>query len=259
MEPFRVLIVDDEPPARRKLRDLFAREPDFIVAGECSDGIEAVRALAADPFDLVLLDVRMPGATGPEVVREVGTQRMPPTVFVTAFDQYAVRAFELHALDYLLKPFDRERFQDMLARARREIGLQGSARAHRLEVLLAELARHGHAEPMAFLSGGRTLLVDPEELEWIEAADNYLRLHGPGGELLVRGTLTEMEQKLAPRAFLRVKRSLLINERAVREMRPLRSGEVLFVMQCGKHLVSGRTYRARIGERWRARRRGSRG
>src|SRR6185503_5390989 len=141
MERFRVLIADDEPPALGKLRALFAREPDFAVACECTDGLEAERALAGERFDLALLDVQMPGRSGLDVVRAVGPARLPPVVFVTAFDEHAVRAFELHALDYLLKPYDRERFQLMLTRARREIGRASSAHTSRLEALLAELDR----------------------------------------------------------------------------------------------------------------------
>ena len=247
-QPLRVLLADDEPPALKKLRDLFEREPDFVVARECADGEECVRALSRESFDLLLLDVQMPGCSGLDVVRTIGPGRLPPVVFVTAFDEHAVRAFELHALDYLLKPFDRERFQTMLARARREIGRSSDAHARRLMRLLDEVGREG---PLVLSSRGRTVLVDPREVEWVAAADNYLRLHGAGTERLVRGTLGAMEELLAPRGFLRVHRSLLVNERAVREVLPRKSGELTLVLASGARLVSGRSYRRAIQARLR--------
>jgi two-component system, LytTR family, response regulator len=252
MEPWRVLIADDEPPARKKLRELFASAPDFVVARECADGDETLRALADERFDLVLLDVQMPGRGGLEVVRALGPARLPPLVFVTAFDEHAVRAFELAALDYLLKPFDRERFQAMLARARREIGRASSAHARRLEALLAELDRK--QPPLALRSGGRTVRFEPGEVEWIEAADNYLRLHGPQGERLVRGTVGAMEALLAARGFVRVHRSLLVNERAVRELLPHKGGDLELVLASGTRLLVGRSYRRALEARWHGRR-----
>ena len=254
MEPFRVLLADDEPPARKKLRELFARTADFVVARECEDGDEAASALSGERFDLALLDVQMPGKSGLEVVRAVGAARVPPVVFVTAFDEYALRAFDLHALDYLLKPFERERFELMLTRARREIGRGSSAHARRLEALLAELDRK--TEPIVLRSGARRLLFDPDEVEWIEGADNYLRLHAGGVERLVRGTLSSMEALLASHGFLRIHRSLLVNERVVRELVPQRGGELALVLASGVRLVAGRSYRRAIEERWRGRRLG---
>jgi len=251
MQPFRVLIADDEPPARRKLCALFAREPDFVVARECADGDEAERALEEEHFDLALLDVQMPGRSGLDVVRAVGPGRLPVIVFVTAFDAYALRAFELSALDYLLKPFDRERFQAMLARARREIARASSAHAQRLEELLAE-----QDQPLALRSGGRTVLLDPSQVEWIEAADNYVRLGGAGAERLVRGTLAALEALLAPRGFVRIHRSLLVNARAVRALVPHKSGELALVLESGARLIAGRSYRRAIEERWKTKRLG---
>ena len=254
MEPFRVLLADDEPPARKKLRELFAREPDFVVALECADGDDTARALTDGRFDLVLLDVQMPGKSGLEVVRAVGAARLPPVVFVTAFDEHPLEAFELHALDYLHKPFDRERFQAMLARARREIGRASSAHVERLEALLAQLERKG--APIVLRTGARRLVLDPREIGWIEGADNYLRLHGGGKERLVRGTLSEMEMLLAPHGFLRVHRSLLVNEHVVRELLPKKSGELTLVLIDGTRLVASRSHRQSIEERWRGRRLG---
>lgn len=257
MEPLRVLIVDDEPPARKKLRDLLATERDFVVARECEDGECAVAALRAEEFDLALLDVQMPGRSGLDVVRDTGSTRMPTTVFVTAFDEYAVRAFELHALDYLLKPFDRERFRTMLARARREIALRSDAHARRLEALVADLGATAAVEPAIVLrSGSRTVLVAPDEFEWIEAADNYVRLRGRGGERLVRGTLDAIEALLAPRGYLRIHRSFLVNTTAVRELARKKGGELVLWLASGARLECGRTYRDVLERRWPSKRLG---
>lgn len=252
MKPHRVLIADDEPPARRKLRALLEPVPDFELARECADGPEAVACLREESFDLALLDVRMPGLDGLEVVREVGPERLPPVVFVTAHDDHAVRAFELHALDYLLKPYDAERFAAMLARARREIvERRRGDLARRLEGLLAERARVEEAEPLLLRCSGRTVVLDPLEIDWVEAADNYLRVYAAGAEHLARGTLLGLQQLLEPQGFLRIHRSLLVNSRRVRLIRPLRSGEVELVLREGAVLTSGRRYRRAILARFR--------
>lgn len=251
MTPFRVLIVDDEPPARRRLRALFAGVGDFELAGECEDGDQAVARLTSEAFDLVLLDVRIPGRDGLEVVRAVGPANLPPVVFVTAFDDHAVAAFELHALDYLLKPFERARFEAMLARARHEIVERRRAGlAERLERLLAEAARTRPSEPLVLRTGGRRLLVQPAEIEWIEAADNYLRVHLAGEVHLVRGTLGALAQRLARDGFLRVHRSLLVHPRVVRQLLPQRSGEVKLVLRDGTVLVAARSSRAALARCW---------
>jgi len=246
----RVLVVDDEPPARAKLRALLGEQEDFVLAGECGDGPEAIERLRTEAFDLVLLDVQMPGCDGLEVVRTIGPAELPPVVFVTAHDQHAVRAFEVHALDYLLKPFDRERFGAMLARARQEIDVRRSgALALRLEALLAAAAGR-RPEPLALRAGGRTALVEPGEILWVEAADNYSRVHLAGRELLVRGTLSSFAAQLEPHGFLRIHRSLLVNPEAVRELVPQRSGEVVLLLRGGTRLTSSRAYRRAIDARW---------
>lgn len=251
MKPHRVLIADDEPPARRRLRASFAHASDFVVAGECADGPEAVARLLDEDFELVLLDVRMPGLDGFDVVRAVGLERLPPIVFVTAHDDHAVGAFELHALDYLLKPYDAERFAVMLARARQEIGeRRRGGLIRRLERLLSEHARSGAPEPLVLKASGRTLVLHPFEIEWIEAADNYCRVHGGGVEHLVRATLLAMEERLGVHGFLRIHRSLLVNPGAVRQLRPRRGGEIELALRSGTVLTSGRGYRQAILARW---------
>jgi len=253
MKRHRVLIVDDEPPARARLRALVAEQPDFEAVGECADGPEAIARLRSEPHDLVLLDVRMPGCSGFDVVRAVGAARLPPVVFITAYDEHALEAFELEALDYLLKPVDRERFTAALARSRREIlERRGGRLAARLEALLARIdrAREAGNEALVLRERGRTLVVEPREIEWIEAADNYLRVHAGAREHLVRGTLGAMEERLAPHGFLRIHRSLLVNPDVVRELCRRSGGEVELLLRGGVRLVSSRQYRRAIESRW---------
>jgi len=249
----RVLLVDDEPPARRRLRALCASvEGSGVegveVVGECDDGPAAIERLRAGGIDLVLLDIGLPGCSGLEVVRAVGPERLPVVVFVTAHGDHAVEAFELCALDYLLKPFDRARFEAMLGRVRGR--LQDGERARRLERLLAQ--PQPPPESLVLRAGGRTLVTDPREIEWIEAADNYLRVHLRGREALVRATLREFEARLAPHGFLRIHRSLLVHPRVVRELAPRPGGEVEVRLADGTVLVAARAYRRLLAERWRS-------
>ncbi|HEX6883551.1 MAG TPA: LytTR family DNA-binding domain-containing protein [Planctomycetota bacterium] len=247
MSRLRVLLVDDEPLARRRLRALCAGVDGVEVAGECADGPAAIERLRAGGIDLVLLDIGLPGCGGLEVVRAVGPERMPLVVFVTAHGDHALEAFELCALDYLLKPFDRVRFEGMLARVRAR--LQDGERVARLERLLAET--QAPPEPLVLRAGGRTVLADPREIEWVEAADNYLRIHLRGREALVRATLREYEARLAPHGFLRIHRSLLVHPRVVRELSRRPGGEVEVRLEDGTVLVAARAYRRLLAERWR--------
>jgi two-component system LytT family response regulator len=250
----RVLVVDDEPPARRRLRALCAAAHEVELVGECADGPSAIARLRAGGIDLVLLDVSLPGQDGLGVVRSVGPEHMPEVVFVTARGDHAVAAFELEALDYLLKPFDRARFEAMLARVRARIEERRQVQevgclARQLETSGPPLAR----EPIALRCGARTLLADPLEIAWAEAADNYVRVHVGGRETLVRTTLREFAARLAPHGFLRIHRSLLVNPRVVRELCPRPGGEVELHLEDGTQLVSARGYRQAIAARWRPR------
>ena len=246
--PYRVLVVDDEPPARRRLRELLALEPDFALAAECADGLEAERALRRERYDLVLLDVQMPGRDGFDVVRAVGVQDMPAVVFVTAYDEFAVEAFELHALDYLLKPFDRERFRTTLERARLELRRRTAEGIEsRLRGLLRDAAQAGaHPEHVVARSGRRIVVVAPERIDWIRAAGNYLRVHSEGAEHLARGTMKAMQARLAAHGFVRIHRSVLVNAARIRELHPTDGGEFRVHLQDGTVLTSGRQYRDAI-------------
>lgn len=248
----RVLVVDDEPLSRDRLRGALAGEPGIVVVGECPDGPTAVAAIRRERPDLVLLDVQMPGLDGFEVIEAVGPAAMPPVIFVTAFDDFAVRAFEVHAVDYLLKPFDDDRLRAALARARAHREDAGSL-AGRLRALLAERGQGPEAAPAGgyarrlMVRRGATLRYVPlDEVEWIEAADNYVRLHGGGGTHLVRMTLRELETRLDPADFARIHRSAIVRLAAIREIRPWAGGDYLAVLRSGREVRISRTHRDRV-------------
>jgi two-component system LytT family response regulator len=221
----RVLIVDDEPVARRGLRTLLQKDADVEIAGEAANGAEAVRMIRELHPDLVLLDVQMPEMSGFDVLAEVGVDAVPVLVFVTAWDDYALRAFDVQALDYLLKPFDDERFRAVLARAKRELDRnRDSALARRLEALLDGIG-HGTGTPPPPLrrilvrTGDTTLVVPAADIDWVEAADYYARLHVGATSHLVSESLSELERQLDPDVFVRVHRSAIVNLARIREVR----------------------------------------
>ncbi len=246
----RVLVVDDEPLSRDRLRAALAAEPGVTIVGECPDGPSAVAAIRQDRPDLVLLDVQMPGLDGFGVLEAVGAAAMPPVIFVTAYDAFAVRAFEVHALDYLLKPFDDDRLRAALARARTRRG-DATTLAGRLRALLEQ---HGPGEPPSagyarrlMVRRGDTIRYVPlAEVDWIEAADNYVRLHGPGGVHLVRMTLRELETRLDPAAFARIHRSTLVRLAAIREIEPWVGGDYVARLHGGHELRISRTFKDRV-------------
>ncbi|NIR43680.1 MAG: response regulator transcription factor [Gemmatimonadetes bacterium] len=246
-ERLRALLVDDEPPARRKLRRFLDREPDVEVVGEVGDGPAAVAAIRELEPDLVFLDIQMPGADGFEVIEALGAAR-PHLIFVTAHHEHAVRAFEVEALDYLLKPFDEPRFRSALERARqrmrgREPGLPGEALRR-----LLEAARGGTGQPILVKKDDRSFFVRQDEIDWVEAADNYVKLHTGRGAHLVRGTLGGMEDRLDPSRFVRVNRSAIVNLDRVAELRPWSHGDQIIVLEDGTELTLSRRYRKRLPE-----------
>jgi two-component system LytT family response regulator len=243
----RALIVDDERLAREKVRRFLSVEDDIQVVGECGTGLEAVETILRERPDLLFLDVQMPGFDGFRVLQEVGADPARQVVFITAHDEHAVRAFEVEALDYLLKPFDAARFRQALARARsRPQGLQ----PRQVESLLARL-RHGDGRRPARLvvrSGGRIVLVPVQEIDWVEAADNYVRLHAGGQDHLLRETMATMEARLDPRRFLRIHRCSIVNLERVAELRHAPHGDLELVLRSGKTLPIGRSYRDDVVE-----------
>lgn len=242
----RVLIVDDEPLARERLRTLLAAEPDVETVGECADGPSAIAAIRQLAPDLVFLDVQMPGVDGFGVIGSLETP--PAVIFVTAFDQFAIKAFEVCALDYLLKPFDRERFSKALARGRIECTRRsGSDLDTRIRSLLEEWqARKKYPDRIVVRSGGRVLFLRVDELDWVEAAGNYVRLHAGGEEYLHRESMSRMESTLDPEKFARIHRSTIVNVERVKELHPLFRGDFAVILRNGKQLILGKAYRTRL-------------
>jgi two-component system LytT family response regulator len=257
--PLRVLIVDDEPLARRGVRArlLALGGGGLEIVGECAGGRDAVRAIGELAPDLVFLDVQMPGLDGFGVIEAVGAERMPAVVFVTAYDQHALRAFDAHALDYLLKPIDDERFAVAVSRARQRVaerrsGARADALAARLAAALAGLGAPAAApesasgDRLVVRDRGRVLLIDPAEVDWVEAEGDYVRLHVGGRGHLHRETMAAMEARLGPRRFARIHRSAIVNVDRVREVRPRGDREYTVVLRDGTRLGLSRGYRDRM-------------
>ena len=245
MKRFSVLIVDDEPLAREGLRMLLADDPQIASVSEAKNGRETVIAIRESRPDLVFLDVQMPEMDGFQVVKEVGPEKMPAVVFVTAHDQYAIRAFEINALDYLLKPVTAERFHQSLQRAKARLG--GSEEmGRRMVSLLEEMASPSpYAKRLAVRSGTKTLFVPVDDIEWIQAAENYVELHGTGRHLL-QATMNTIEASLDPGMFLRIHRSLIVNVGRIKELQPAGHGEFVVVLRSGARLQSGRSYHEKL-------------
>jgi two-component system LytT family response regulator len=246
-EMLRVLIVDDEPLARERLRDLLAREEDVEIIGECIDGRSAIEAIDADRPDLVFLDVQMPELDGFDVLETIDDDAMPTVIFVTAYDEYAVRAFEVNALDYVLKPFDRERFKAALDRGRQEVqrtAANGAKLDRRVEKLLEELEdRRKRLDRIVVKSGGRVFFLRTGDVDWIEAAGNYVELHIGTESHLLRETMNKLESRLDPKLFLRIHRRLIVNVERIRQLEGVSHGEYVVVLKDGTRLGSSRGYR----------------
>jgi len=245
----RTIIVDDEPLARQRLRQLLAEQPDIQVERECTNGLEAVGAIEELEPDLVFLDIQMPELDGFGVIEAVGAEHMPPVLFVTAFDRYALKAFEVHALDYLLKPFDRERFAAALERARRWIDHTNGNPRQELAPLLDQVRREKPpADRILVKSGAHHIFIKLGNIQWVEAEDNYVRLHVEGTSHLVRQTLSGMLDRLDSRRFRRIHRSAIVNLDFVQELSPWNSGDYLVLMKDGTKLTLSRTFRDQFGE-----------
>jgi two-component system LytT family response regulator len=249
----RVLIVDDEPLARRTIRGLLREDAEVEVVGECGSGAEAVSSIRGQPPDLLFLDIQMPGMSGFDVLSQVEHERIPAIVFVTAFDEYALRAFEVHALDYLLKPFTDDRFREALAQAKSHVRLKELSRLSRsLRALLNDRAGEDAPRRKSFLTrfmirlGSRVVFVNPSDVDWIEADNYYAKLHVAGKAHLLRVSMNELEEKLDPRAFLRIHRSSIINLDRVKELHQNPGGEYVVVLKDGTELKLSRARRERL-------------
>jgi two-component system, LytTR family, response regulator len=245
----RVLIVDDEPLAREGVALYLRSHPDVTVVAACENGSEAIRAIREHAPDLVLLDVKMPGLTGFDVIESIGVQQMPPVIFLTAYDDYAVRAFRVGAIDYVQKPIDAARLSEALARARTAIAQQDLfERTQALSSALDRIARRPGAtfepeERIAVRSGGNTHFLRPHEISWVEAARDYVTIYTSKQQYVVREPLREMEQRLAPHGFHRVHRSSLVSLGKIRELEIKESGDAEIVLEDGARVKVGRAYK----------------
>jgi two-component system LytT family response regulator len=251
MKKLRTLIVDDEPLARERLASLLSAEQDIEVVRQCRDGEEAVAAIEQVNPDLVFLDVQMPALNGFEVIEAVGADKMPLVIFVTAYDQHALRAFQVRALDYLLKPFDKERFQQALQRARTQVQRDETGDlGRRLLALVKDLRRdQPKTDRLVVKSGGRLFFLRTDEIDWIEAAGNYVRLHVGTSSHLLRETMNSIEARLDPEKFFRIHRSRIVNMERIQEMQPWLNGEYAVVLRNGTRVTLSRGYREKLQER----------
>jgi two-component system LytT family response regulator len=233
----KVVLVEDEPPGRLALRQQLAAFPDAEIVAECGDGVSAVEAIVRHAPDVLFLDVQLGGVSGLDVLERVGADAVPAIVFVTAYDRYAVRAFEAHAVDYLLKPIDPDRFREAWYRAAVRVQEKDEP-----DPRVAGLIGRGDQQPLerfVVRGGGRLVFVPVDSVEWIEAAGNYVRLHQGAQEHLLRRTLTALARRLGDR-FVRIRRTALVNTRAIAALEPYGKGSYLVHLKDGTRLVSSR-------------------
>ena len=244
----RALIVDDEPLPRERIRTLLARRRDVKVIGDCRDGQAAVNTILAERPDLVFLDIQMPELDGFEVIKAISHEYLPAIVFVTAFDEHAIRAFDVNAIDYLLKPINAERFEKALLRAIDRLAQSNAREPDRQLVDFVERLRAEHQYTARFVvrSGAKFSFVQASDVDWIDVADNYVRLHVSGREHFVRDTLKSVESRLNPELFIRVHRSIIINVDRVESVEPYSHGEYVVTMKNGARLITSRSYSERL-------------
>ncbi len=250
----RTLIVDDEPIARQGLRAMLSGEPGVEIVGECGDGLQAVTEIESKSPDLVLLDIQMPELDGFGVIETLRKNRLPVFIFITAYDEFALRAFEAHALDYLLKPVKAEAFRFALQRARALLQAeQSSGFEHKLAALLHDLPkRQRYLERFVIKSMGRVDLIKAVEVDWLEAEGDYVRLHHHGKRDLLRAKIGELEAQLNPRQFVRIHRSIIVRMEAIKTMQAATNGDYLVFLKNGPRLNLSRNYREQVLQRLQA-------
>ena len=246
----RALVVDDEPLAREMIREMLESDSEVEVVGECANGREAVEVIRSSSPDIVFLDIQMPELGGFEVLESLEPNTTPYVIFVTAYDQYAVRAFEVHALDYLLKPFDRERFEVAWQRAKAQIKLDRTSRRDQDIIALLEELKAGprYLERLVIKNGGRVFFLHVQDVYCIEAEGNYVRVYDNQKGYLLRETISSLEGQLDPKQFLRIHRSAIVKIDRIKEMQPWFHGEYRIIMENGKQLALSRNYRANLQE-----------
>lgn len=250
-EAIRVLLVDDEAPARQRLRDLLHKDQQVCAISEAENGVVAVEKIRQHRPDLVFLDVQMPELDGLGVIEAVGAEQMPLTIFVTAYDQHAIRAFDANALDYLLKPFSDERFEAAMARTKSRLDERNLRDFGRrvLQMVAKVPAQSRRWDRLVVKSAGSTRFLRTTEIDWIEAAGVYVTLHVAGKELLYRASLTELVEKLDPQRFIRIHRSAIVNIESILQLEPASHGEFEVVLKSGSRTRVSRTYRAQLEDR----------
>jgi len=246
----RVLVVDDESLARQRIRTLVSRRDDLSIVAECATGAEAVAAIREHRPDLVFLDVQMPVMDGFDVIAKIGADVIPPVIFITAFDEYAINAFEVGAIDYLLKPVDEERFNQTVERAKSRIAERSQpALASQLGALIRQMGgAPGAGGRIGVRVHGKVLFLDPSEIYWIQARDDVARVHLADSAYDVREPLRSLEERLPSSTFLRIHRSAIVNTGHVIEAEPFDQGDQMLVLRNGKRLTTGRSYRKAVQE-----------
>jgi len=246
----KILIVDDEPLARERLRTLLADETDVEIVGECGDGCQAVVAIEELKPDLVFLDVQVPNLDGFGILESIGADRIPAIIFVTAYDHYALRAFDVRAVDYVLKPFGRERLERALAHARTQIQRgRSNDVSGQLVALLEEIRpQKTYLKRIMIKSGGRLFFLRTMDVEWVEAAGNYVRLHVGSESHLLRETMNGLEAKLDPDRFLRIHRSTIVNIERIKELQPWFHGDYVVILKDDRQLTMSASYREKLDE-----------
>jgi len=246
----RALVIDDEPLARDMIREMLAGDPEVEIIAECANGREAVEAIRSMSPDLIFLDIQMPELGGFEVLESFEANQVPYVIFATAYDQYAVRAFEVHAFDYLLKPFDRERFDVAWQRAKAQIKHDRTGERDRHILALLEELKAGprYLERLVVKAGGRVFFLDVDQIHCIEAEGNYVRIHDNSKHYLLRETISGLEEQLDPKQFLRIHRSAIVKIDKIKELQPWFHGEYRIILENGKQLTLSRNYRANLQE-----------
>jgi two-component system LytT family response regulator len=247
-EFIRVLLVGDEAATRQTLREIIQTLPEMKIVGECANGIEVVTLIKEQPVDLIILDVEMPEANGFAALEIIPAEQLPLVIFITTHERYAVRAFDFNAIDFVLKPFNRERFEKALLRARKQLLHESSQTLDRqmFFILRAIKAKTDYAERFIVKTNGHMFFIKTEDIDWIEAEGNYVSLHSGKEAHLLRDTISALESQLDPKKFLRVHRSTIINLDRVKELQSWFHGDYRIIMQTGKELMLSRSYRDRL-------------
>jgi two-component system, LytTR family, response regulator len=244
------LIVDDEPLARERIKRFLRDEEGIRLIGECKNGVEAIDTIGREKPDLVFLDIQMPEKNGFDVIKSFDPKDLPTIIFVTAYDQYALQAFDVHALDYLLKPFNRERIKRAVARAREHLDHKRMGNIdERLNALIADIrGERKYLDRLVVKAVGRVFFLKTDEIDWIEAAGNYVKLHVGREAHMIRETMNGIESKLDPAKFLRIHRSTVVNIDRIKELHPMFSGDYAVILRNGTELALSRNYRERFTE-----------